>query len=220
MWVVPTIQQELGQESSVLINSRKWSASLGQPGWCTQLTDGLSRWTWHSFRTNKTVIRPSYRQPKKKPIGQQERLSIFNQLVNKMAYGQQGLKQTKRSTEIIDNEEKENANIVILKLLQQEQFIEEIKSLKPEKEIPKSETILHLWPLFCKRGLVRIGKSLLYFNAKHQIVFHWNHHVAELFLRNQRKKNNLEGNEHIRKIVCSATIPDFWRKICLAFNKE
>ena len=61
-----------------------------------------------------------------------------------MAYGQQGLKQTKRSTEIIDNEEKENANIVILKLLQQEQFIEEIKSLKPEKEIPKSETILHL----------------------------------------------------------------------------
>ena len=97
-----------------------------------------------------------------------------------MAYVQRALSNTRPATKIIGIEEKENAKATIFKLLQQEQFTEEMKSIKVEKEIPKSGNILQFSPFIDKRGLIRakgrFGKIQLDFNAKHAILFYWKHH--------------------------------------------
>ena len=68
-----------------------------------------------------------------------------------------------------------------------------MKSLKDEKEIPKGSKIIQFFLFQNEEGLirakVRIGKSKLYFNAKHPNLLHWRHHVVELILRNEHKDN-------------------------------
>ena len=68
---------------------------------------------------------------------------IFNRLVNTLAYVQRALNKDKPATFIVSIEEREKAKATIFKLLQQEQFGEEMKSLKPEKEIPKKAKSYH-----------------------------------------------------------------------------
>ena len=118
---------------------------------------------------------------------------------------QQALRKRKPATKMIGIEENEDAKATILRLLQQEQFAEEMKSLKTEKEIPKGSKILKFSPFIDQRELIRakgrIGKSQLDFNAKHPILLHWKHHVVELFLRNEHKNNSHEGTEHVKNIV-------------------
>ena len=74
-----------------------------------------------------------------------------------------------------------------------------MKSLKAEKEIPKGSKILQFSPFLDEEGLIqakaRIGKSQLYFNAKHPILLHWKQSQ-----RNEHKDNQHEGTEHVRNI--------------------
>ena len=141
----------------------------------------------------------------KKAVIQWERFSNFNRLVNTMAYVLRALNKHKPATLIVSIEERAKAKGTIFKLLQQEQFGEEMKSLKAEKEIPKVNKILQFSPFLDEEGLIRdkgrIGKSQLDFNAKHPILLHWKHHAVELFLRNEHKDNQHEGTEHVRNIV-------------------
>ena len=141
----------------------------------------------------------------KKSIVQWGRFSNFNRLVNTMAYVQRALMKKKPATKMIGIENNEDAKATIFRLLQQEQFAEELKSLKAEKEIPKGSKILQFSPFIDQRGLIRakgrISKSQLDFNAKHPILLHWKHHVVELFLRNEHKNNSHEGTEHFKNIV-------------------
>ena len=136
---------------------------------------------------------------------QWERFSNFNRLVNTMAYVQRVFKKHKPATKTLSVEEREGAQAGIFRLLQQEQFAEEIKSLKTEKEFPKNSKILQFSPFIDQQGLIRaqgrIGKSQLNFETKHPILSHWKHHVVELFLRNEHKKSNHEGTEHVRNLV-------------------
>ncbi|XP_075250739.1 uncharacterized protein LOC142342945 [Convolutriloba macropyga] len=122
-----------------------------------------------------------------------------------MAYVQRALRKKKPATKMIGIEENEDARATIFRLLQQEQFAEEVKSLVAGKEIPKSSNTLQFSPFIDQRGLIcakgRIGKSQLNFNAKHTLLLHWKHHVVELFLRNEHKNNSHEGNEHVKNIV-------------------
>ena len=122
-----------------------------------------------------------------------------------MAYVQRALNKDKPATLVVNIEEREKAKATIFKLLQQEQFGEETKSLKAEREIPKGSKILQFSPFLDEEGLIRakgrIGKSQLDFNAKHPLLLHWKHHAVELFLRNERKDNQHEGTEHVRNIV-------------------
>ena len=64
---------------------------------------------------------------------------------------------------VVSIEEREKAKATIFKLLQQEQFGKQIKSLKAEKEIPKGSNILQFSPFLDEEGLIRakgrIGKS-------------------------------------------------------------
>ena len=141
----------------------------------------------------------------KKAVIQWERFSNFNRLVNAVAYVRQAMSKHKPVTLIVGVEEREKAKATIFKLLQQEQFSEELKSLRAEKEIPKSSKILQFSPFLDEEGLIRakgrIGKSQLDFDAKHPILLHWKHQAVELFLRNEHKNNQHEGTEHVRNIV-------------------
>ena len=56
---------------------------------------------------------------------------------------------------MIGIEEKEDAKATIFRLLQQEKLAKEMKSLKAEKEIPKSSKILEFSPFIDQRGLSR-----------------------------------------------------------------
>ena len=141
----------------------------------------------------------------KKDVIQWERFSNFNRLVNTMAYVQRALNKHKPATLVVSIEEREKAKATIFKLPQQEQFGEEKKSLKAEKEILKGIKILQFSPFLDEDGLIRakgrIGKSQLDFNAKHPILLHWKHHAVELLLRNEHKANQHEGTEHVRNFV-------------------
>ena len=78
----------------------------------------------------------------KKPMIQWEQFSNFNRLVNTMAYVQRVFRKHKPATKAISVEEREGAQAGIFRLMQQEQFAEEIKSLKAEKEFQKNSKIL------------------------------------------------------------------------------
>ena len=122
-----------------------------------------------------------------------------------MAYVRRAFSKYKPSTLLVSIEEKEKAKIIIFNLLQREQFGEEIKSLKLEKEFPKSSKLLQFSPFLDEEGIIRakgrLGKSHLNFNAKHPILLHWKHHAVELFLQNEHKNNQHESIEHVRNIV-------------------
>ena len=111
-----------------------------------------------------------------------------------MAYVQRVFKKHKSATKTLSVEEREGAQASIFRLLQQEQFAAEMKSLKVEKEIPKNSKILQFSSFPDQRGLIRakgrIGKRQLDFNARHPIFLHWKHHVVELLLRNEHKNNS------------------------------
>ena len=146
-------------------------------------------------------------QPKEeqKPMIQWERFSNFNRLINTMAYVQRVFIKHKPATKTLSVEEREGAQASIFRLLQQEQFAEEIKYLKAEKETLKNSKILQFSPFIDQQGLIRaqgrISKSQLNFETKHPILFYWKHHVVELFLQNERKNSHHEGTEHVRNIV-------------------
>ena len=135
----------------------------------------------------------------KKAVIQWERFGHFYRLVNTMAYVQRALSKYKPAKLVVSVEEREKAKATIFKLLHQEHFGEEMKSLKAEKEIPKSSKILQFSPFLYEEGLFRakgrIGKCQLDFNAKHPILLHWKHHAVELFLRNEHKG-------HLRHLAC------------------
>ena len=146
----------------------------------------------------------------KKLMIQCERFSNFNRLVITMAYVQRVFRKHKPATKTLIVEEREGAQAVIFRLLQQEQFAEEMKSLKAVKEILKNSKIPQFSPFIDQQGLIRgqdrIGKSQLNFETKHPILLHWKHHVIELFLQNEHKNSHHEGTEHIRNIVQQ----EFW----------
>ena len=82
----------------------------------------------------------------KKPVIQWENFKNFNRLVKKMAYVQRVFRKHKPATKTLSVEEREDAQASIFRLLQQEQFAEEMKSLKVEQEIPKNSKILEFFP--------------------------------------------------------------------------
>ena len=90
----------------------------------------------------------------KKALIQWERFSNSNRLVNTVAYVQRALNKDKPATLVVNIEEREKAKATIFKLLQQEQFGEEMKSLKTEKEIPKVIKNLQFSPFLDGEGLI------------------------------------------------------------------
>ena len=193
---------------AINIEELKRSEWLTGPAWLKQPESEWPQQVNLIFASDEENIPSSVfmiQAEEKKAVIQWERFSNFNRLVNTVAYVQRALKKHRPATLIVSTEEREKAKATIFKLLQQEQFGEEMKSLKAEKENPKGSKILQFSPFIDEEGLIRaqgrIGKSQLDFNAKHPILLHWKHHAVELFLRNEHKDNRHEGTEHVRNIV-------------------
>ena len=72
--------------------------------------------------------------------------------MNTVPYIQRALNKYKLATLVVSIEETEKAKTIILKLVQQEQFGEEMKSLKAEKVIPKSNKIVQFSPFLDEEG--------------------------------------------------------------------
>ena len=117
-----------------------------------------------------------------KAVIQWERFSSFNRPVNTVAYVWRALCKYKPATLVVSIEEREKEKSIIYKLLQQEQFGEEVKSLKAKKEIPKGSKILQLPPFIDEEGHIqakaRIGK--IQFCLRQSILLlHWKYHAVE-----------------------------------------
>ena len=122
----------------------------------------------------------------KKAVIQWEQFSNLNRLGKTVAFVQRALNKYKPATLVISIEEREKAKATNFKLLQQEQFGEEMKSRKVEREISKGRKTLKFSSFRDKEGLIqakgRICKSRLDFNTKYPVLLHWTHHAVELFL--------------------------------------
>ena len=122
-----------------------------------------------------------------------------------MAYVQRVFREHKPATKTLSVEEREGSQAGIFRLLQREQYAEEMKSLKAEKDILKNSKILQFSPFIDQQVFIRaqgrIGKSQLNFETKHPILLHWKHHVVELFLQKEHKSSHHEGTKHVRNIV-------------------
>ena len=192
---------------AINVDELKRSEWLTGPAWLKQRENEWPEQvnlTFASDKQNDQMVF-SARVEEKKLMIQWERFSNFNRLVNTMAYVQRVFRKHKPATKTLSVEEKEVAQAGIFRLLQQEQFAEEMKSLKAEKEILKNSKILQFSPFIDQQGLIRaqgrIGKSQLNLETKHPILLHWKHHVVELLLRNENKNSHHEGTEHVRSIV-------------------
>ena len=91
----------------------------------------------------------------KKAVIQWERFSSFSRLLKTMAYVPRAFSKYKPATLLVSVEEQEKAKAIIFKLLQREQFGEEMKSLKVEKEISKSSKNLQFSPFRDEEGIIR-----------------------------------------------------------------
>lgn len=89
------------------------------------------------------------------------------------------------------------AETVIIKCVQQEIFLEVLKSLSKGKKIPDQSQIKCLNPIIDKDGLVRVRQRL--FNAdmaeneKHPIIIPANHHIATLLVKHYYEKVAHQG---------------------------
>ena len=146
-----------------------------------------------------------YKTKEKEPIVQWEQASILNRLVNTMAYVQRVFNRHKPATKTLSVKERENAQACNFRILQQEQFAEEMKSLKAEKGIPKNSKIRQFSAFIDEQGLTRaqgrIGKNLLNFEIKQIVLAHWKHHVVELFLRIEHENSRHKSTQQVRNMV-------------------
>ena len=89
----------------------------------------------------------------KKPMIQWKPFSNFNRLLNTIAYVQRVFKKDKPATKLQSIAEREGAQTGIFRLLQQEQFAEEMQSLKDERKLQKTAK-LQFSPFIGQQGLI------------------------------------------------------------------
>ena len=126
---------------AINVDELKRSEWLTGPAWLRQRENEWPEQvnlTFASDEQNDEMVF-SAKVDEKKPMIQWERFSNFNRLVNTMAYVQRVFRKYKPATKTLSVEEREGAQASIFRLLQQEQFAEEMRSLKAEKEIPKKQ---------------------------------------------------------------------------------
>ena len=110
------------------------------------------------------------------------RFSNFNRLVNAVAYIKRAISKAKPAEKMLQINEREIAKMKIFRLIQQEQFPEEIAALQTGKQLPRSSKLLQFDPFLDENGLLRakgrISKSHLESETKHPILLHWKPHAV------------------------------------------
>ena len=84
-------------------------------------------------------------------------------------------------------EELDDANRVIITLVQRESFQKEIAILKSGKELPTNNSLLCLSPFLDSNNILRVGgrlrNAVLAYDRKHQIILPKKHYFTELLIR-------------------------------------
>ena len=140
------------------LKRREW---LTGPAWLKQPENEWPEQVKLTFASNEHNDQKvfSSKVEEKKPMIQWERFSNFDRLVNTMAYVQRVFKKHKPATKTLSVEEREGAQASIFRQQHQEQFAEETKFIKTEKEIPKNSKILRFSPFIDQQGLIRTSKD-------------------------------------------------------------
>nr|XP_055049264.1 uncharacterized protein LOC129434357 [Misgurnus anguillicaudatus] len=108
-----------------------------------------------------------------------------------------GVKQ--RTNESTSLEERKRAEIVIIKLVQEEAFSDEIKSLKARNMVVKSKysSLFKLSPILDEEGILRVGGRLsqasLHPNVKHPAILPRNSHISSLLIKHFHEKVQHQG---------------------------
>ncbi|XP_071564062.1 uncharacterized protein [Temnothorax nylanderi] len=101
---------------------------------------------------------------------------------------------TVKDTGKLTTAELQKATIKIIKLIQREEFLPEMRDLSRQQSVDKASKLLSLNPFVDADGVVRVGGRLreasLAFDTKHPIVLPPRHHVTKLIIE----------HEHIRQL--------------------
>ena len=178
---------------AVNVHELKRSEWLTAPAWLKQPENEWPEQVLLTFASDKHKDQMvfSAKVEVRKPMIQLEQFSKLNQLVDTMAYVQHVFKKHKPATKTLSVEEREGAQASIFRPLQQEQFAEEIKSLKAEKEISKNSKTLQFSPFIDQQVLIRaqetIGKSELNFGTKNVGVDYFGSITLKIGRRNEKR---------------------------------
>nr|XP_031836774.1 uncharacterized protein LOC116428801 [Nomia melanderi] len=86
-----------------------------------------------------------------------------------------------------------NAHVHLVKLIEEQEFAQELRDLKEGKEISKRSKLLNLTPFIDEKGLIRVGGRLKHasirYTYKHPILLPRNNHVTELIVRHEDLKH-------------------------------
>lgn len=108
-----------------------------------------------------------------------------------------GVKQ--RNNKSTSLEERKEAELVIIKLVQKEAFSDEIRSLKLKKEIAKTKDsrLYKLNPFLDEEGILRVGGRLsqatLHPHVKHPAILPKNSHMSALLIKHFHEKVHHQG---------------------------
>lgn len=99
---------------------------------------------------------------------------------------------TERRLEELTAEELRKATNRLVKVSQQEEFAEEMKKLKKEKEVHKNSSLFRLRPFLDSEGVIRVGgrlqQSEFTVDKKHPMILAKNHRLTFLILKNEHNQ--------------------------------
>ncbi|XP_047246221.1 uncharacterized protein LOC124883254 [Girardinichthys multiradiatus] len=119
-----------------------------------------------------------------------ERFSSWSMLLKVVARIKRLTKKTKYGN-VVTADERKGAADIVLKLLQQQAFPQELRVLKAKGSLPSSSSLFQLDPIV-DQGLLRVGgrlkKSTLCHGFKHPIILPKDHHITMLILSHFHSK--------------------------------
>ncbi|KAK2575256.1 hypothetical protein KPH14_012780 [Odynerus spinipes] len=144
-----------------------------------------------------------------------ERFSSYHKLIRVCAFMMRFInhlrkRSSKIETQCLSSNELRGATKILVKLVQQEAFSEELRSLKNRKELPKGSKLLSLHPFIDDEGLLRVGGRLknsnLSFEVKHQMILPSKHVFTRLLIEAEHRRYLHAGAQ----ATLSAVRMQFW----------
>ena len=119
----------------------------------------------------------------------------------------------KRKLYFLTATELASSRTLLLQVMQQESFPQELKALSSGISVHCSSKIASLHPIF-HNGLIKVGGRIRHANipeeSKHQVILSKYHHGTQLILRNIHENNLHVGREHTLAI----SRQHYWLRSC------
>ena len=101
--------------------------------------------------------------------------------------------------DLLKVEELDNAEKIIIKLVQNVEFVEDISTLKQGKQIIKKSKLFTLDPFLENHNILRVGgrikNSMLSYSQKHLILLPRTHHETNLIINSYHQQNYHSGTQ-------------------------